>query len=261
MEPSMLNPETAHNQRIIDQFSRQAVPFAELPGHSQSLQMLIDLSGVSVADSVLDVACGPGLVACEFAPFAHHVTGIDLTPKMIEQAEERQKAKGLANLSWCVGDVLPLPFPDSTFKIVLTRYSFHHFLDPAAVLGEMIRVCKPGGKILVIDVVQSPEKAEAYDRLEQLRDPSHVHALTHSEMAGLIAGSGLLDLRTARYMVEGELEQQLKASFPSPGDDEVIRAMFRAELESDQLGIHVHKAGDEIRFAIPILVIAGEKSA
>ena len=250
-----------HNQRIVDQFSRQAVPFAELPGHSQSMQLLIDLSGVSASDTVLDLACGPGLVACEFAPFAHHVTGIDLTPKMIEQAEERQKARGLANLSFQVGDVLPLPFPDASFSVMLTRYSFHHFLDPKAVLEEMVRVCKPGGKILVIDVGQPPDKVEAYDRLEKLRDPSHVHALTYPEMAGLIAGSGLLEIRTARYKVEGELEQQLKASFPNPGDDEVIRAMFRADLVSDRLGLDIHRQGDEIRFAIPILVVAGKKPA
>ena len=252
--------EANHNLQIVDQFSRQAIPFAELPGHSQSMHMLIDMSCVSAGDLVLDVACGPGLVACEFAPFALHVTGLDLTPRMIEQAMERQRGRGLTNLSWQVGDVLPLPFPDASFSIVLTRYSFHHFLDPRAVLDEMIRVCRPGGKVMVIDVVQPPEKAAAYDRLEKLRDPSHVHALTVPEMAELISASGLAGVKTARYKVEGELEQQLKASFPNPGDDEIIRGLFRADLGSDQLGIHVHREGDEIRFAIPILVVVGEKS-
>ena len=225
--------EANHNLQIVDQFSRQAIPFAELPGHSQSMQMLIDMSGVSAGDLVLDVACGPGLVACEFAPFALHVTGLDLTPRMIEQAMERQRGRGLTNLSWQVGDVLPLPFPDASFSIVLTRYSFHHFLDPRAVLDEMLRVCRPGGKVMVIDVVQPPEKAAAYDRLEKLRDPSHVHALTIPEMAELISASGLAGVKTARYKVEGELEQQLKASFPNPGDDEIIRGLFRADLGSD----------------------------
>ena len=243
----------------MDQFTRQAIPFAALPGHSRSMQMLVDLSGVSAADTVLDVACGPGLVACEFALRAQHVTGIDLTPRMIEEAEERQLAKGLTNLSWQLGDVLPLPFPDSSFSIVLTRYSFHHFLDPKAVLAEMIRVCRPGGKVLVVDVVQPPEKAVAYDHLEKLRDPSHVHALTSPEMADLITASGLVKVQTARYKVEGELEQQLKASFPEPGDDEVIRDLFRADLVSNHLGIDVHQQGDEICFAIPILVVVGEK--
>ena len=89
----MQYPAADHDQRIISQFSQQAVPLAELPGHLQSIQMLLDISGVSAADNVLDVACGPGLVACEFAPHAKHITGIDITPRMIEQAKERQVRK------------------------------------------------------------------------------------------------------------------------------------------------------------------------
>jgi len=188
-----------HNQAIVEQFSRQAIPFAELPGHSQSMQLLIEMSGVSASDDVLDAACGPGLVACAFAPHARHVTGIDITPPMIEQAKARQKEKQLGNLSWQVGDILPLPFPDAHFSVVLTRYSFHHFINPAAVLAEMLRVCKPGGKVMVIDVVQSPEKAEAYDQLEKLRDPSHIHALTFPEIAAIVEASGLSNIKTAQY--------------------------------------------------------------
>lgn len=257
----MQRPTATHNQTIIEQFSQQAVPFAELPGHSQSIHMLIALSEVSETDESLDVACGPGLVACEFAPYAKHVTGIDITPGMVEQAKERQKAKGLTNLTWHVGDVLPLPFPDAHFSVVLTRYSFHHFLNPQAVLAEMCRVCKPGGKVMVVDVVQPPEKAEAFDRLEKLRDPSHVHALTFPEMASIIAASGLANVKTARYKVEGELEQQLTASFPNPGDADKIREMFTADLSCDRMGIDVHLQGNEIHFAVPILVVVGDKLA
>ena len=58
--------------------------------------------------------------------------------------------KGLSNLTWKVGDILPLPFVDEPFSLVLSRYSFHHFLDPKAVLSEMIRVCRPGGRVMVV---------------------------------------------------------------------------------------------------------------
>ena len=248
-----------HNKTIIAQFSQQAVPFAKLPGHSQSLRMLIEMSNVSKSDVVLDVACGPGLVACEFAPHAKHVTGIDITPRMIEQSKERQKDKGLTNLTWIIGDILPLPFPDSQFSIVLTRYSFHHFLNPLAVLTEMIRVCKPDGRIMVIDVVHPSEKVDAYDQLEKLRDPSHVHTLSFSEMASIFANSGLANVKTAQYKVEGELEQQLKASFPNPGDEEKIREMFEADLGVNHIGINVHLQGNQIHFAVPILVVVGDK--
>ena len=91
LKSKLTSLDEKHNQTIVKQFSQQAIPFSELPGHSQSMQMLIELSGVSASDDVLDVACGPGLVACEFAQHARRVTGIDITPKMIEQAKERQK--------------------------------------------------------------------------------------------------------------------------------------------------------------------------
>jgi ubiquinone/menaquinone biosynthesis C-methylase UbiE len=164
----------AEQQRrlIRDQFTRQAVPFAEMPAHShdEANRLLLDMAAIGAEDTVLDVACGPGLVACTLAEVARHVTGLDLTPAMIEQAQARQRAKGLTNLAWLVGDAVPLPFPDAAFSVVLTRYSFHHFLDPEAVLAEMVRVCRPGGRVAVIDVfTSSPEQAEAYNQVEKLR--------------------------------------------------------------------------------------------
>src|SRR5215510_12609730 len=100
--------DRAEEQRrlILEQFTRQAVPFAEMPAHSndEANRLLIDLATVGPDDTVLDVACGPGLVACSLAEVACHVTGIDLTPAMIEQAQARQQTKGLTNLTWCVGD-------------------------------------------------------------------------------------------------------------------------------------------------------------
>ena len=98
---------------------------------------------------------------------------------MIEQAQALQQAQGLTNLTWRIGNVLPLPFPDASFSLVFTRYSFHHLLDPEAVLAEMVRVCSPGGRVAVVDVfTSSPEQAEAFNRMERLRDPSHVRALS-----------------------------------------------------------------------------------
>ena len=124
------------------------------------------------------IRCWMSLAALASSPvwsrgIAGQVTGIDITPAMIEEAQKRQQAMGLANMAWKVGDVLPLPFPGSSFSAVITRYSFHHFLDPEAVLTEMVRVCHPGGRVAVVDVFMStPEQSEAYDRMEKLRDPS-----------------------------------------------------------------------------------------
>jgi ubiquinone/menaquinone biosynthesis C-methylase UbiE len=104
----MTSKADEHQRLILDQFTKQAVPFSQMQNHSPEL--LLGASGVGPEDAVLDVACGPGLMSCAFAKLACHVTGIDLTPAMIEQAKVLQHSLGLTNLAWHVGDVLPLPF-------------------------------------------------------------------------------------------------------------------------------------------------------
>jgi ubiquinone/menaquinone biosynthesis C-methylase UbiE len=254
----------AEEQRrlVLDQFTRQAVPFAEMPAHSndEANRLLIDLAGVGPEDTVLDVACGPGLVACALAEVARHVTGIDLTPAMIEQAQARQRVRGLKNLTWVVGDAVPLAFPDGAFSAVVTRYSLHHFLDPQAVVAEMVRVCAPGSRVAVIDVfTSSPEQAEAYNRVEKLRDPSHVRALSLAELTGLCRDAGLQGLRTAFFKLEVELEALLAASFPSPGDADRIRRTFADDVGVDRLGVGAHRRGGAIQFAFPIAAVAGTR--
>jgi SAM-dependent methyltransferase len=256
----------AEEQRrlILDQFTRQAVPFAEMPAHSneESVRLLIDLAHVDPEDDVLDVACGPGLVACPLAEVARQVTGLDLTPAMIEQAQMKQRATGLTNLTWLVGDAVPLPFPDASFSVVVTRYSFHHFLDPQAVLAEMVRVCRPEGRVAVIDVfTSSPEQAEAYNRVEKLRDPSHVRALSLEELTGLCQDAELRDVRTGFYKLDVPLEELLARSFPNPGDADCIRQTFADDISVDRLGVGAHHRDGAIHFAFPIVVIVGQKVA
>jgi len=223
--------EQLHESQIIEQFSQQAIPFTQVPGHFDALQILVELSEVDNEDSVLDVACGPGMVACEFAKHSNCVTGIDITPAMIEQAAKRQQEQKLDNLEWQVGNAVPLPYTDNSFSLVLTRYSFHHLLKPEEALLEMIRVCKPGGRVMVADVAVESSKSEAYDRLEILRDPSHTHALTKDEFSALFLNAGLAGCRQSAYGVDIALEAQLKASFPKPGDEEVIRKMVTDDVE------------------------------
>lgn len=256
----MGHQEETHQSRIIEQFSRQAIPFTNIPGHYDAMQVLIEMSEVSREDVVLDVACGPGLVACEFARHAHQVTGIDITPAMIEQAEKRQRVQNLTNVSWQVGTATPLPFTDNSFSLVLTRYSYHHLLAPAEALAEMIRVCKPGGRVMVADVAIEAGKSAAYDRLEILRDPSHTHALTKEEFSNLFLNSGLQECRQTSYGVDIELEAQLKASFPKPGDEEIIRRMVTDDVGIDSIGINARRSDAKILYTVPIAVYAGTKA-
>lgn len=249
--------EHPHTQQIRDQFTKQAIPFTQLSGHSDSIQSLIEMSGVSVADEVLDVACGPGMVACEFARVASTVTGIDLTEAMLVQARKRQESLGLGNLHWVLGSADALPFADDRYSVVVTRYTFHHFLEPAAVLAEMCRVCRPGGRILIADPVLPALKVDAYNAMERLRDPSHTRALSVEQMEAMIQQAGLKQVQRIVYPVKMELEAQLAASFPNPGDAARIRRLFSDDIGQDRLGLDAHFEGEAIHFTYPISVYVG----
>ncbi|WP_406699318.1 class I SAM-dependent methyltransferase [Singulisphaera sp. Ch08] len=251
-----------HRQRIVDQFTRQAVPFQEMPAHSNedAFRLVLEACKVSASDRVLDLACGPGLTACSFAELAAHVTGIDLTPAMIEQAQALQRSKGLANLAWHVGDVGSLPFPDASFSLVFTRYSFHHLLEPKTVLAEMVRVCEPGGRVVVVDVYTvSPDQAEAYDQVERLRDPSHVRALGLDELEGLFDDAGLEGTTITFDKLGVDLEELLGISFPNPGDADEVRRIFAQDLGVDRLGVGAHPVDGRIRFAFPLVILSARK--
>jgi ubiquinone/menaquinone biosynthesis C-methylase UbiE len=256
-----MNPVNEHIRQVVDQFSRQAVYFAKLPGHEEATQLLIRMAEVTAADEVLDVACGTGAVACAAARSARHVMGIDLTPAMIERAAALQAELGLSNLAWHVGDVARLPFPLEQFDVVVTRYSLHHFLQPAEVLAEMARVCKPSGRVAVADLVLPPEKVAAYDRMERLRDPSHVRILTETELGELLTGVGLLDLRCAGYLFELEVGALLQASFPRPGDADRVRGLLEADVGVDALGLGARNCDGAVRITYPIAVVVGTKPA
>jgi SAM-dependent methyltransferase len=186
-----------HDAVTVEQFTRQAKPFARLHtarSDADILRLIRDAACFGPGSRVLDVACGPGLVTLHLAEAADHVTGLDLTPAMLDKARELQRQRGLANLSWDLGRADALPYPDASFDAVVTRFSFHHLLDPARALSEMIRVCRPGGLVVVCDVyTTTQEQAAEYDRLERLRDPSHVHALRLEELRALLADTGLGD--------------------------------------------------------------------
>src|SRR5436305_13835605 len=165
----------AHRDLIVEQFTKQAVPFSTAPGirDEEALGLLVEFAGAAPAGTGLDVACGPGLVVCAFAAVVRHATGIDVTPAMIERGRALAAEKGLANVAWQVGDVLPLPYPDGAFSLVVSRFAFHHFPDPRAVLPEMKRVCAPGGRVAVVDGAASedPAKAAALTRRDKHREP------------------------------------------------------------------------------------------
>ncbi len=257
--------DATHQDLILDQFTRQATGFSTATAitDEDALRMIVEAARPGPDDRLLDVACGPGLVVCAFAPHVQAATGIDVTPAMLDRARKLAGDKGLANVTWRQGDVYALPYQDASFTIVTTRFSFHHFLDPASVLREMVRVCTPRGRIVVVDdyASEDPAKAAAFNRLEKLRDPSHSRCLTLTELKGLFGAAGLPEPDATFYELRGDVPSLLARSFPDPGDDVKIIEMFKASAADDRLGVPVRLDRDQIYYAYPVAILVTSRSA
>jgi ubiquinone/menaquinone biosynthesis C-methylase UbiE len=251
----------AHNVLIVDQFTRQAATFEERHAHTDPLERMLHAAGVTTDDTVLDLGCGPGIVSCAFAEVARHVTGLDLAPAMLERAKARQAKRSLTNLTWTCGDVAKLPFADNSFSMVVTRYTFHHFLSPANVLAEMKRVCRPGGRVVVADVTPEAEKLAAYDWFETLRDPSHAHALSLDSLKSLFVQASLRIIAIDSFGLEMNFEDLMSGSFPNPGDIDRIWQMVRGDAGKDSIGLGAHLKDGKYVVSFPTTVIAATKAA
>ena len=95
---------------------------------------------------VLDVACGTGVVAVTAARLGARVSGLDLTPELLERARENARIANV-DIEWHQGDVEQLPFPDRTFDMVLSQFGHIFAPRPEVAIAEMLRVLQPGGTI------------------------------------------------------------------------------------------------------------------
>ena len=147
--------QTTHQDLILDQFTRQATPFSTA-SHDHRCECAADDRGGG-APKAGDTRAGRCVrrrhrgVRLRTARGAcdgdRHDTG-DAGAREVRLAAE----KGIGNVTWDRGDVTALPYADGAFDIVVTRFSMHHFLDPLGVLHEMVRVCAPGGRVVVVDM-------------------------------------------------------------------------------------------------------------
>ena len=144
----------------------------------------------SQAANVLDLGCGAGHASFALARGgARRVVAYDLATPMLDVVAAQARARGHNNLQTRAGAVEQLPFADGEFDLVTTRFSAHHWLDAQMGLFEAARVLKPGGTVIVIDVLspESPLLDTVLQTVEVLRDRSHVRNYRASEWRAMLA--------------------------------------------------------------------------
>jgi len=107
---------------------------------------LVRFADIHPGDRVLDVACGTGVVAVTAARRGAIVTGLDLTPQLLDVARDNAQIARV-DVDWHEGDAESLPFPADRFDVVVSQFGHMFAPQPDVALGEMLRVLKPGGTI------------------------------------------------------------------------------------------------------------------
>ena len=134
---------TADVKRVwtIGSYSDIGETFLSMAAH------LVDAVQINADDRVLDVACGTGNVAITAARRGATVTGLDITPAMLEDARENASIAGVEAIDWEQGDATDLPFDDDRFDVALSCVGHMFANPPEAAATELLRVTRPGGRI------------------------------------------------------------------------------------------------------------------
>lgn len=138
------------------------------PGRVQAIQRM----GIQRGDRILEVGVGTGINAALY-PRDCAVTGIDLSSSMLEKAHERIARKGIRNVRLLEMDASNMTIEDNSFDIVYAPYLISVVPDPVAVAREMRRVCRPGGRIIILNHFRSQNGFVAW--VERAISPFTVH--------------------------------------------------------------------------------------
>lgn len=109
---------------------------------------LVQFAGVSPGEHVLDVGTGTGVVAITAARAGARVTGLDLTPELLDAARQNARIARAEQVVWTEGDAEGLPYPDGSFDAVLSQFGHMFAPRPEVAMAEIRRVLKPGGRLV-----------------------------------------------------------------------------------------------------------------
>lgn len=256
--------KTIHST-VRDQFSQQTDYYAQSSAHAKgnTLNVLLDFADPKGTEQTLDIATGTGFTAFALAPKVAYIVATDLTPEMVEKAVELAQEQAIKNIAFSAAAAEALPFADASLDLVTCRLAPHHFQDVRAFLSEVHRVLRSGGLFCMTDSVSpEPEKLRAWqNRVERLRDNSHVYGYPPSQWDAMITEAGFSLEKTAHV-------RNAQMSFlwwvrPEENPPEVVQQVRDAfaQLSPDEAREHytVCPAGDDFYFSWPMYIVKARR--
>jgi ArsR family transcriptional regulator len=115
------------------------------------IDALAERTGVTGDSSIVDVGTGTGFIAAGLSGRVASVVGVDNSPAMLAVARQSLDTLGATNVTLIEGPIDALPLPDDSVDVAVANMVLHHAPDPAAMIAEMTRVVRPGGRIAITD--------------------------------------------------------------------------------------------------------------
>lgn len=152
---------------------------------------LATLAAMTPTDAVVgDLGCGTGEMIATLAPFVARVIAVDASAEMLQAANRR--VAGATNVDLRRGDLESLPIDDARLDLALVTLVLHHVPEPAAALGEVARVLKPGGRLVLVDM-------QPHDRDTYRQQMGHVWlGFSDSQVTTWLEDAGFADLRVVQ---------------------------------------------------------------
>lgn len=223
------------------------------------LAWMVEAAAPGRNDRALDLGAGAGHASLAIAPRVSRVDAIDPTPEMLTVAGRLAEERGVANVRWTDARADSLPFPAATFDIAISRFSIHHWPDPAGALREVARVVRPGGRIVLVDLV-APEEAGLdtfLNSVELLRDPTHGRTPRASEWRAMIAGAGFEGDIIREWRFRHDTEDWLSRTAPAPWRADGVRRLLREAPQAARNAFEI--AADGSGFTVAAMILAGAR--
>jgi ubiquinone/menaquinone biosynthesis C-methylase UbiE len=253
--------------RVRASFGPNAAKYTSSAGHadSKALARLVARLAPRPTDHVLDIGTGAGHTALAFAPVVASVAAFDLTRAMLDEVRRNAQERGIDNVTVHQGAAESLPFTSGAFDLVTCRLTTHHFPALPRAVGEMARVLRPGGRLLVADttVPEDDELDRAINEIELLRDPSHVRNWRPSEWRRMLVDVGLRVVECELgYYDEGsgmDFDGWTARIGTPPEAVAELRRRFVAASPGLTATLRIARDGDHLRFALPRITVIAAK--
>ncbi len=194
-----VNGERMELRKVERVYSTYAGVYDQIFGKifGESRESAVRNLAIKPDERILEVGVGTG-IALPFYPCHCHVVGIDLSGRMLKRAKDRQEAHGLKNVTLLQMDAGEMNFPEDSFDTVMAAYVVTAVPDYRRVVTEMIRVCRPGGRVVMLNHFSNGNKMIA--AMERVVSPlcKHIGFRTDLSLNTVLEGTSLHVMRKER---------------------------------------------------------------